>query len=169
MTSTSTISATLPSHLSTQQPPTASVGQLLVQTLTAVAADPEVWRPLVHFGPHERSRVRLQGLAGLDLWLICWRTFSTTELHDHATSEGAFTVLEGALTEIRPIGDRLLPRKFISGLVHRVEAGQVHDVRNEQSTPAISLHAYTPRLEVQNFYDWRDGTIHHQRTEIEPC
>ncbi len=166
---TTTVSAALPPQLTAAAAQVPSTPERLAQTVAAIAARPDFWQPLVRFGEQERYRVRLAGIDDIDLWLITWRTFSTTELHDHARSEGAFTVVSGALTEIRPINGRLIPRRFIPGLVHNVDAGQVHDVRNELSEPAVSLHAYSPRLAVQNFYDWRDGAITHLRTEIEPC
>ena len=39
--------------------------------------------------------------ADLDVWLISWVPGHPTELHDHAGSLGALTVLSGALDEFR--------------------------------------------------------------------
>lgn len=35
--------------------------------------------------------------------------------------------------------------------------GELHDVRNESPEPAISIHAYAPRLTEMTYYSFTDG------------
>ena len=48
-----------------------------------------------------RWSTRLRADDDLDLWLISWVPDASTELHDHAGSLGALTVLSGSLVEYR--------------------------------------------------------------------
>ena len=47
-----------------------------------------------------------------------------------------------------------------------IEPGQVHDVRNELVEPAVSIHAYSPRLTEMTYYAWRDGAAAPVRTVV---
>ena len=51
-----------------------------------------------------RWYTRLHSDDELDVWLISWAVGHTTELHDHAGSLGALTVLSGVLHEYRWAG-----------------------------------------------------------------
>ena len=83
----------------------------------------------MRFDGRERCWTRIDGPAGVDVWVLTWLTFQGTDLHDHGRSSAAFTVVRGALHEIRPGADgRLRPRKFVPGVVATIEPGQVHDV-----------------------------------------
>ena len=138
----------------------------LGRVVAQVAARPDVWEPFVRFTGEERYRVRLPLPGDVEVWLITWRTFQGTDLHDHGPSAAAFATVSGALHEIRPIRGRLVPRKIVPGLVHHIPSGQIHDVRNELATPAVSIHAYAPRLEVTTYYSWQDGVPRFERTEV---
>lgn len=138
----------------------------LGRVVAEVAARPALWERLVRFTDQERYRVRIPLPVAAEVWLITWRTFQSTDLHDHGPSDAAFATVRGALHEIRPVHGRLIPRKIIPGIVHHIPAGQIHDVRNELAAPAVSIHAYAPRLEVTTYYTWRDGAARFERTEI---
>ena len=138
----------------------------LGRVVAEVAARPDFWERFVTFTDQERYRVRIPLPVDAEVWLITWRTFQSTDLHDHGASDAAFATVRGALHEIRPIHGRLIPRQIIPGIVHPIPAGQIHDVRNELATPAVSIHAYAPRLEVTTYYSWRDGAARFERTEI---
>src|SRR5690242_12773950 len=60
----------------------------------------------VHADAAERWHVRLHADASVDVWLISWTTEQGTQLHDHGGSAGAFTVVEGELTESAWAGAR---------------------------------------------------------------
>ena len=137
-----------------------------------IAARPELWEPAVELARTtdtatrtERHWARIDGPPGVDVWVLTWLTFQGTDLHDHGRSAAAFTVVRGALHEIRPDDQgRLKPRKFIPGLVATIEPGAVHDVRNELAEPAVSIHAYSPRLTEMTYYEWVSGRIAPVRT-----
>ena len=63
------------------------------------------------------------------MWLISWvASQTTTELHVHAGSLGALTVLSGALHEYRWAGDALRLRRLDAGDQAAFPLGWVHDV-----------------------------------------
>jgi len=124
-----------------------------LRELTDAVAGGTIWRPLVRFAASGRWWTRLPTDADADVWLLTWLTGHATDLHDHDDSAAAFTVVEGALDEIRPTPDGPLTRRTVQpGMAATVAPGVVHDVRNPYRAPAVSIHAYAPRLTVMNFY-----------------
>jgi predicted metal-dependent enzyme (double-stranded beta helix superfamily) len=108
----------------------------------------------VRFGTADRYWTRLAAPDGVDVWLLTWLPSQSTDLHDHGGSSAAFSVVEGALTEVRADrAGRLTSATLSAPAVRRVEPGVVHDVRNDLLEPAVSIHAYAPRLERMTFYD----------------
>ncbi len=100
--------------------------------------------------------------------MISWLPSQGTQLHDHAGSAGAYTVLAGELAEAifrpgaapsgwsRPAagpGSALVERRRPSGSGVGFGPHYVHDVRNLSAAPAVSVHAYSPPLTSMNFYD----------------
>jgi mannose-6-phosphate isomerase-like protein (cupin superfamily) len=125
-----------------------------------IAADPRRWRPAVRFGTAERYWTRLDGPDGVDVWLLTWLPSQGTDLHDHGTSAAAFAVVDGTLTEVRAdpaIGT--WSTAVSAPAVRVVEPGVVHDVRNDHRAPAVSIHAYSPRLSRMTYYDLQDGLL----------
>ncbi|NYI04463.1 cysteine dioxygenase [Allostreptomyces psammosilenae] len=59
----------------------------------------------VRHHPRDRWYVRLHSDDFTDVWLISWPRDTSTELHDHAGSLGALTVVSGELTEYRWVRD----------------------------------------------------------------
>ncbi|CUR55096.1 putative cysteine dioxygenase [metagenome] len=106
-----------------------------------------------------RLEVRPELRDILELWLISWPAGAGTGWHDHGAASGAFTVLQGALTEyawngaghsriLLPAGAR---RDFVSQ--------HIHDVVNEGWETAVSLHAYRPRLQAMTKYELVRGHL----------
>lgn len=137
-----------------------------------LVASPDRWQHELDRLPlGSRVRLSLNGFGEADdaeAWLVGWGTTVGGQLHDHGASEAAFATVSGCLTELRPDQGRLIPRQFRPGLVRTVLPGVIHDVRNEHSQPAVSLHVYAPVVEVTTWYHWRDGQARHDRTEITP-
>lgn len=111
-----------------------------------------------HWDPVHRWATRLRQDDDLDVWLISWTPGEATELHDHAGSIGALTVVSGSLTEYRWAGTRLRARTLDAGDQAAFPLGWVHDVvRNpeaiEVSGPTLSVHAYSPPLTAMNYYE----------------
>ncbi len=121
----------------------------------------------------ERRWYRLLRSDGFcDVWLISWATEQIAELHDHAGSLGALTVVSGALTERRWTGDSgLRTRTLRHGRGAGFPLGHVHDVANTTTEPAVSVHAYSPPLSAMSYYDVENapggGTrLRRLRTEL---
>lgn len=125
----------------------------LVGLVQSIAADPSSWQPQVEHHADRRWWTRLVGDDTVDVWLITWPSGGATDLHDHGRSSAAFTVVEGALQEVRPTSEGALNGvELAAGQVQWVSPGIVHDVRNTSGTPAASIHAYSPPLEQMTFY-----------------
>lgn len=70
----------------------------LLEVVREHAADPDLLHLLDH-DPDERTWIRLLATEDYELWLISWPPGAATDWHDHGSSSGAFTVLDGQLTE----------------------------------------------------------------------
>lgn len=117
----------------------------------------------VHVDPFRRWYRRLVADDLVDVWLISWATEQCAELHDHAGSLGALTVVSGSLVEQRWVpGSARRPgglkeRTLRAGLGARFDLGHVHDVSNQSVEPAVSVHAYSPPLTAMSYYEVAQG------------
>ncbi|GAA5097966.1 cysteine dioxygenase [Nocardia iowensis] len=130
----------------------------------------------------ERWAARLLTDDEVDVWLISWTPGKSTELHDHAGSLGALTVLSGALSEFRWNGSELRRRTLAAGDQASFPIGWVHDVmrapaQSVASTepafdpallePTLSVHAYSPPLTAMSYYEVTGhGTLRRTRTVL---
>jgi quercetin dioxygenase-like cupin family protein len=131
----------------------------------------------------ERWATRLLADDEVDVWLISWTPGKSTELHDHAGSLGALTVLSGALSEYRWNGTELRLRTLTAGDQASFPIGWVHDVMrapagplpiNETAAeslgpldPTLSVHAYSPPLTAMSYYEVTGhGTLRRTRTVL---
>lgn len=147
-----------------------------------IAAEVLAGRHEVHIDPDRRWYRRLVGdglMDGfVDVWLISWAREQAAELHDHAGSLGALTVVSGELTEQHWSGPRrwstgrrripgLRTRRLTAGRSVGFAAGHVHDVVNERVEPAVSVHAYSPPLTAMSYYEVRPGgSLLRTRSEL---
>jgi predicted metal-dependent enzyme (double-stranded beta helix superfamily) len=138
----------------------------LADTVTTVAADPRLWRQHVHFDSGSRYWHRLATLPDADLWLLTWMPDQQTDLHDHGEATAAFALVAGSLEEVRISDGRRVSRSLTPGQVSWVPAGAVHDVGNRGNSPAISIHAYSPRLTQMTFWDLDDGSLRRVSTVL---
>ncbi len=116
----------------------------LALVVRRVASTPQLWRPLL---ATTTTWSALPGPPGVDVRLLVWPSSRSTELHHHGSSAAAFAVLDGALTEVRD--DDVLgtwSTLLQAPAVRVIEPGIVHSLRNDQPGPAVSIHAYAPRL-----------------------
>lgn len=122
----------------------------------------------------DRWSTRLHSADDVDVWLIRWVPDRSTELHDHAGSFGALTVLSGALTEYRWTGNELRRRTLEAGDQASFPLGWVHDVMQAPESadlaagsPTLSVHAYSPPLTAMSYYEVTDqGALRRTRTEL---
>jgi hypothetical protein len=121
-----------------------------------------------------RWAARLLADEEVDVWLISWVPDKFTELHDHAGSLGALTVLSGALSEFRWNGKELRQRTLSAGDQASFPLGWVHDVVRAPDIagggplePALSVHAYSPPLTAMSYYEVTGhGTLRRTRTVL---
>ena len=105
----------------------------------------------------------------VDVWLISWATEQSAELHDHAGSLGAMTVVHGELTEHRWVRERgqLRTRSLRTGISVGFPLGHVHDVTNTADAAAVSVHAYSPPLTAMSYYQVEPGgLLRRTRSEL---
>jgi hypothetical protein len=113
----------------------------------------------------------------VDVWLISWVPDQSTELHDHAGSLGALTVLSGGLSEFRWNGRELRRRTLTAGDQAAFPLGWVHDVVRAPGAlvdassgvpePTLSVHAYSPPLTAMSYYEITGhGTLRRTRTVL---
>ncbi|MFD3451107.1 cysteine dioxygenase [Streptomyces sp. NPDC058691] len=120
----------------------------------------------------QRWYTRLHQDPYVDVWLITWPRDTSTELHDHAGSLGALTVVSGVLTEHRWTYDReghgrITGRELAAGRGAGFPLGHVHDVVNASTAPAVSVHAYSPPLTAMAYYAVDDtGSLRRTRTVL---
>lgn len=149
------------------QPTTVASPAELALIALRVATQPDTWRDLVRFDASKRWYVRLEHSDNHEVWLLTWLAGQQTGFHDHGESAGAFFVASGCLTErgaqaVRPqaSGRRLRP-----GTVRSFGPRYVHDVRNDSTEPAISLHAYSPPLTSMRRFEVTEGGLLRPTTQ----
>jgi quercetin dioxygenase-like cupin family protein len=119
----------------------------------AVAARPELWRPLVRHDPAERIFTPLERDGHLETWVICWMPGHDTGFHDHDLSSGAVTVVEGEVREHRlTVGGEPLSRVVPTGGSFTFDAPDIHRVTHEGTEPAVTVHVYSPPLRRMGRY-----------------
>ncbi|HWU21482.1 MAG TPA: cysteine dioxygenase family protein [Nocardioides sp.] len=129
----------------------------LLEAVRAQAADPDLL-DLLDPAPEDRTWVRLLATPEHELWLIAWPPGVSTDWHDHGTSAGALTVLRGTLTE-HSFPGCLHIQDLAAGDGRAFGPGYAHDVRNEGDEPALSLHAYGPRLSTMTRFAFRGDRL----------
>jgi hypothetical protein len=148
------------------QCPGAGPGELTARQAAAWAAAPARWRHLVRHVPGERWYLPLGATPGASAWLITWAPGTGLALHDHGGVSGTMAVVGGQLTErygttadldgARRRPGELVPlpsRRLGRGSLTTFAPDHVHEVRNDGTEPAVSIHVYAPILEEMAFYD----------------
>jgi hypothetical protein len=133
----------------------------------AIADTPTLWQDHVRFSTRSRYWHRLASLPEADVWLLTWLPDQRTDLHDHGNATAAFTVVHGELEElrVRP-GGHLVRHALRAGQRSMIPAGAVHDVANRSRGPAVSIHAYSPRLEAMTFWESVPGGLRRLSTVV---
>ena len=129
----------------------------LLETLRDLADDADLHH-LLDPSPTEREWTLLISTDDLQVWLISWPPGASTGWHDHGTASGAFTTLRGNLVE-HSWDDDVQRLELGPGDARAFSSGHVHDVRNDSDRPALSLHAYSPRLTTMTRYKVSSGWL----------
>jgi Cysteine dioxygenase type I len=142
----------------------------LARVARAVAASPELWRPLVRFTAGRRwyARIDLAGPGpGCELWLLSWLPGQETGFHDHGGAAGAFAVADGTLTErTGQAGQRRVRARLLgTGAARAFGPEHLHDVGNAGTRPAVSVHAYAPALAMMRRYEMTGAGLVLRATE----
>ncbi|HSP39226.1 MAG TPA: cysteine dioxygenase family protein [Frankiaceae bacterium] len=138
----------------------------LALVVTSIARQKTAWREQLRFPDRDRWYGLWYASPTVEVWLLTWQQDTSTELHDHGDSSGAFCVVAGELEEIRGgTSGRLHRRRLRPGEVGSFSAGYVHDLANRQSPPAVSVHAYSPPLTCMTFYERAGAGLAPARTE----
>jgi len=136
--------------------PTIEVPSLadLIRLVRATAADTHRWQSVLRL-PDGKDRwwTLLSTNDDVDVWLLSWRPGQATDLHDHGSSQAAFTVIRGELNEVRidPYG-QATSHSRPAGTATSLAPGVIHDVSGAGIDAAVSIHAYSPPLREMNYY-----------------
>jgi predicted metal-dependent enzyme (double-stranded beta helix superfamily) len=114
-----------------------------------------------------------------EAWVIGWPPEATIALHDHGDSAGAVAVAGGELvetlvTEATDGSVTTTTRRMATGTSWTMGSRHVHDIVNDGSSPAVSVHVYAPRLTTMTHYRIDDGvlqagtTVHYRLGEVVP-
>jgi predicted metal-dependent enzyme (double-stranded beta helix superfamily) len=132
------------------------------------AADPASWPVQPRFETTDRWYARLALTGDHEAWLLTWLPGQATELHDHGGASGAFTVLQGRLTEQIPTGVpqvSLASRGYGTGATRPFGAHHIHRIVNDSDAPAVSVHVYAPALARMTRYELTDGELRVSHVE----
>ena len=158
--------AVRPSRLRSPAPTPLTLTDLAALT-RSVAAQVRSGAHDVVLDPDRRWYRRLHADPFVDVWLISWVAEQATELHDHAGSLGALTVVSGVLDEQRWAEGGLRHRRLRAGRGASFALGHVHDVVNTEPTHAVSVHAYSPPLTAMSYYAvGDDGALRRTRSVL---
>jgi Cysteine dioxygenase type I len=133
----------------------------LLELVTAIAFRPTTWRGLAAPDPLRRHFAQLWRDDHIDVWVISWMRGHDTGFHDHDLSSGAVAVVQGELVEERlALGGPPVRRVYRAGEAFDFAASHVHRMFQEATSPAVSVHAYSPPLWRMGAYVIApDGTI----------
>jgi predicted metal-dependent enzyme (double-stranded beta helix superfamily) len=133
----------------------------LRELVAGLAADPERWRHMVRHDREQRVFERLLDEPEVEAWLICWMPGHDTGFHDHDLSSGAVTVVSGSVQEERlGLGIEVSSRIYGLGDTFDFTSSEIHRVTHAGAEPAVTLHAYSPRLRRMGAYAVaRDGAL----------
>ena len=138
----------------------------LEERVTEVAANTDLWQPLVQF-TEPRLRLSLHEDDIHEVRLLTWGPGQGSGLHDHGGSAGCFLVLRGCVWEtiVDPDG-RTHEFRHEVGHIGSFTTDIVHDVRNEGSEGAVTLHAYRPAITRMTAYVLDGGVL--RVAEVQP-
>jgi quercetin dioxygenase-like cupin family protein len=128
------------------------------QLALEIAADRSRWENLVRHDPDQRVFAPLDAGPNAGAWLICWMPGHDTGFHDHDHSSGAVTVVSGQVREERiGAGWAVTGKTYGPGEVFPFVSGNIHRMLHVGDEPAVSIHVYSPKLQVMGAYAFGQG------------
>jgi predicted metal-dependent enzyme (double-stranded beta helix superfamily) len=129
--------------------------------VSILSTDRDRWQHLVRHDRDKRVFERLVDEPEVEAWLICWMPGHDTGFHDHDLSSGAVTVVTGSVQEERlGLGVEVSSRIYTPGDTFDFTSSEIHRVTHAGDAPAVTLHAYSPRLRRMGAYAVaRDGAL----------
>ena len=124
-----------------------------------LAADRTRWGHLLRYDPVVRFATLVERTAKEEIWLLSWLPGQESDLHDHADSTGAFTLVSGTLTELVARPGTRVSHRLVPGQVRVFGPNYVHQVRNAGPDPAISIHVYRAERAMTPFRYAPDGRL----------
>jgi predicted metal-dependent enzyme (double-stranded beta helix superfamily) len=134
-------------------PPEPLPEALLCDIAAGIASSVPLWRAVARHAEDRRPAVRLLATDRYEVWVIGWTTGQGVDFHDHGEAAGALAVVEGELTELRPVAGGLQRTTLRPDEVVPLPVGLVHDVVNVGNRRATSIHVYSPPLTTMTRYD----------------
>ena len=108
-----------------------------VRVALEFAADRDRWRHLLRYDPDQRFSALIDSDEREEVWLMAWLPGQHTDLHDHALSSGAFTIVSGSLTE--SVARRAPDGRSVTEL-HALVAASEGNPDHARSAPEVSVH-----------------------------
>jgi quercetin dioxygenase-like cupin family protein len=124
----------------------------LRRLVAGLAADAARWSHLVRHDPERRVFEQVLDEPEVEAWLICWMPGHDTGFHDHDLSSGAVTVVTGAVLEERLGLGTTASNTYVRGETFDFTSSEIHRVVHAGTGPAVTLHAYSPRLRRMGAY-----------------
>jgi len=128
--------------------------------LESLRLDRDALLEWAHFDERTYQRNPIHCTETYEVLLLCWRSGQRSPIHDHGESSCGVLVVEGVATET--IFAANPGKRLIEAQAWRIEAGSVivsrggdiHQIANLESpgTDLVSLHVYSPRLQVCRYY-----------------
>ncbi len=141
--------------------------------LTAIAdalvADASPWPSVT--GGVRREWYLVTATEAYEAYVITWPPGGSLNLHDHGDSAGAVVVIDGelvetAVSEVSPGVVATSSTRVPAGGSVAFAGHHVHDITNNSSTtPARSVHVYSPRLTTMTHYRLDGSTLRAEVTE----
>lgn len=136
----------------------------LSQLVQNIAAQPDLWKPLVVIDPSHRRYRLIYDDDRIDIWVLSWMPGQGTGFHDHDHSGVALMCVQGTVLEKQmqiPSGASRIEME--PGRVRTGGAGYIHAVSHFQGEPAVTIHAYSPTLTHVGQYKINpDGILERQ-------
>ncbi|HTX30966.1 MAG TPA: cysteine dioxygenase family protein [Solirubrobacteraceae bacterium] len=119
----------------------------LERFVEALASSHARWEHLVRHADDVRVYEQIWDDEVVNAWLICWSEDQDTGFHDHDESTAAIAVISGQVREDRlRLGSPPTSQVIPAGSSFTVPPEAIHRVLHSGSSPAVTIHAYSPPL-----------------------